>query len=171
MPKIPPTVCALLLCLATGCMSANSHCHGGALVSDCRIEDQATTTIVPYTATYALYQWKGPPAGQPPPISWSADEHAKVIYVRSLEQQDQIGFEKGNNEQLFAVAGEEKIPLDPGRYCWHVTEATERRGLALAVHDICDTVTEIVSLPFELAFAIIFLPLIAFFAWMFICHA
>jgi hypothetical protein len=33
-----------------------------------------------------------------------------------------VGFEKGADGQLFAVVGEDKIPLPPGHYSWRTTE-------------------------------------------------
>jgi len=39
-----------------------------------------------------------------------------------LSDQNPIGFEKQGDGPLFAVAGEEKVPLTAGRYCWHATE-------------------------------------------------
>jgi hypothetical protein len=43
------------------------------------------------------------------------------------------------------VAGAEKIPLEPGRYCWHITEATQYRGLRRAAHEGCHMIGDMVS--------------------------
>jgi hypothetical protein len=33
-----------------------------------------------------------------------------------------VGFEEGEGGQLFAVVGQEKVPLPPGHYYWHAAE-------------------------------------------------
>ena len=39
-----------------------------------------------------------------------------------------VGFAKGEEGQLFAVAGNEKLALPAGRYCWHLTPESEPSG-------------------------------------------
>jgi hypothetical protein len=162
MPK-PLFACTfLLLAGAAGCASNNPHCHGGQLVTEHKCDDKPDTTTVPYKATYALYQWRTPPADQPTPHTWIPEQETSEMFVRGLDKGDNIGFEKDDKGQLFAVAGTEKIPLEPGRYCWHITEATEYHGLRRVVHEGCEMIEEmvatIVGVPVSIVVIILLLP-------------
>jgi hypothetical protein len=70
-----------------------------------------------------------------------------------------VGFEKSSDGNLVAVAGEEKIPLEPGRYSWHIEPSSEYTGMKWFVHEAKDCTVEIVSLPFEAAAAAVAVPI------------
>jgi hypothetical protein len=154
--------CALLLVPLAGCATSNPHFHGGHFISEHKCDDCSETSTAPYNATYVLYQWRTPPKDQPPPQTWIPDQEVGQLYVRGLQRGDKIGFEKGDKDELFAVAGTEKITLEPGRYCWHISQETEYRGLALAVHEACDTFKEtvetIIALPLGIVLLVLLLP-------------
>lgn len=164
MPRRWIACSILLLAFGSGCASHNPHCHGGHLVCEQKPDCAAETTTAPYKATYVLYQWRTPPQDQPVPHTWIAEQEVSEMYVRSLERGDNVGFEKDKDGQWFAVAGSEKIPLEPGRYCWHISEATEYRGVQLAVHEACetikDTVENIVALPCGVVAAVLLIPFV-----------
>src|SRR5581483_4831397 len=104
----------------------------------------------PYKATYALYHWRKPPEGEPPQ-TWVPEQEVEQLYLRGLSKGDKVGFERDDKGRLFAVAGEEKIPLPDGRYCWHITPETEYRGLERVLHETGENVKAIILLPFEVA--------------------
>jgi hypothetical protein len=162
MPRTLLGVCLLLLAGAGGCASSNPHSHGGHFVCEHKPDDKPETTTIPYKATYILYQWRTPPQDQPTPHTWIPEQEVGELFVRGLDKGDNLGFEKGDKDQWFAVAGSEKIPLEPGHYCWHISESTEYRGIQLVVHEMCDTVKEtvttIVALPFGIVLVVVALP-------------
>ena len=177
MPKKAFACKLLLLVLAAGCTNQNPHCHGGHFICEHRPQDTPGTSTAPYKATYVLYQWRLPPQDQPAPHTWMPDHEATELYVRGLDGGEKIGFEKGEKDQLFAVAGCEKILLEPGRYCWHISPETEYRGFQLALHEICETVKEtvaaIIALPLGIVllvllapFLVLFLPCLLLFGWL-----
>ena len=145
--------------LAGGC-AGNSHSHSGELIAEHTPDSTPEVTEVPYRATYALYQWAHPPEG-PPPRTWIPEHEVTELYVRGLSGSDKVGFEKGENGELRAVAGDEKIPLEPGHYCWHITPETEHRGLERAAEVTGDTVCTVVALPFATVAYICALPIFA----------
>jgi hypothetical protein len=150
--------CVLLVpVLVTGC-ATNPHCHGGALVVEYKPGDEPTMSRAPYKADYALYRWPTAPEG-PPPHTWRPDHDAVELYVRGLKKWDQLGFEKVDGG-IVAVAGTEKIHLEPGQYCWHVTSDTEYSGLRLVLHETGEGVVYIVSLPFALAMWVVLMPVV-----------
>ena len=159
--------CSLLLVLVAGCATFNPHSHGGHFVCECKADDKPDTSPAPYKATYVLYYWRAPPKDQPPPQTWIADQEVVQLYVRGLDRGDNIGFEKNDKGELFAVAGLEKIALEPGRYCWHVSQDTEYRGLHLAVHElgesVRDTVDAIIALPMGIVLVILLIPFLVLF--------
>lgn len=135
----------LVLFLVTGCCD-NHHCHGGKLVCEHAHKGKPSVDSAPYKATYALYGWRKPPDGSHPE-KWIADHEVDQLYVRGLERADKVGFERDSSGQLFAVAGEEKIPLPAGRYCWHVTQETEYRGLERVLHEAGENLLTVAMLP------------------------
>jgi hypothetical protein len=59
------------------------------------------------------------------------------------------------------LAGDEKIVLEEGRYCWHLSPATEYHGVKWVLHETGECVVAVVSLPFELAALALTLPVVA----------
>jgi hypothetical protein len=164
----------LLLVCAAGCASNNPHCHGGQFVCEHQPEDKPETTTAPYKATYVLYQWRTPPPDQPTPHTWIPEQEVSELFVRGLDKGDKVGFHKDDKDQWFAVAGSEKIPLEPGRYCWHISAGTEYRGFQLAVHEVCDTVKDtvetIVALPLGIVLLVLLFPFfVVFFPLFLLC--
>jgi hypothetical protein len=151
----------------TGCCH-NPHDHGGEFVTEYKPGDTPDTTTAPYKATYALYQWSKPPDG-PPPQTWVPEHEVTELYVRGLSRHDKIGFEKGDTGQIVAVAGSEKIPLDDGHYCWHITSETEYHGSDRILHETGENVLTVVELPFEAAGAAIALPFVVIFGAGLLC--
>jgi hypothetical protein len=173
--KFLPCTLLLLIGLA-GCAAHNPHTHGGQFLCEHKSDDKPETTTAPYKATYVLHQWRTPPPDQPTPHTWIAEQQVTELYVRGLEKGDALGFEKDDKGQWFAVAGSEKIPLEPGRYCWHISQATEYRGFGLAVHEVCETVQEtgamIVALPLGIVFVVLLAPFFVIclpFFWLCLC--
>src|SRR5262249_25917988 len=113
----------------------------------------------PYQATYVLYHWRPQPT-DPPPQTWIPDQEVEELYVRGLGRWVNIGFEKGDKGKLFAVAGKEKIPLEDGRYCWHINPATEYHGAERLLHETGQNIVYVVRLPFGLAAAAVAIPVI-----------
>lgn len=167
---MPPRLlaCALVLLVLAGCCS-NPHCHGGQLISDLGPSETAAVETAPYKATYALYHWRKPPEGTVPQ-KWVAEQEVEQLYLRGLARGDNVGFERDEKGQLFAVAGEEKIPLPDGHYCWHITPETEYRGLERVLHEIGENLLEVVKLPFAVVAAalgaVLFIVCLPFFGLM-----
>jgi hypothetical protein len=164
MPRKSSTVLLLAALLAAGCTTTNPHSHGGQIVCEHHPDDKPDTTTAPYKATYVLHQWKLPPQDQPPPHYWSAEHEVAELYLRTLEEGEKVGFEKGDKGELFAVAGNEKILLEPGRYCWHISPGTQRgafrQALATTGEVLGDLIVGIVALPLGIVFLILLLPLL-----------
>jgi hypothetical protein len=158
--KFLPSTWLLLIALG-GCAAPNPHTHGGQLVCEHKCDDKPEATTAPYKATYVLHQWRTPSPDQPTPHTWIAEEQVTELYIRGLEKGDALGFEKDDKGQWFAVAGCEKIPLEPGRYCWHISQATEYRGFHLAVHEVCEAFKETVAMIIGLPAGIVLLVLLA----------
>ncbi len=155
-----PVVWTLVVALfVTGCCH-NPHDHGGEFVAEYKCGDSPDTTTAPYKATYALYQWSKPPDG-PPPQKWVPDREVTELYVRGLSRWDKIGFEKGENGKIVAVAGTEKIPLDDGHYCWHITSDSEYRGGDRILHETGENVLAVLTFPFDVAATAVVLPMFA----------
>jgi hypothetical protein len=150
-------VCALALIAMAGCCS-NPHGHGGLLVADLHPAEAPEVESAPYKATYALYRWRKPPEGTVPE-KWIADQEVEQLYLRGLCRRDKVGFERDDKGQLFAVAGEEKIPLPDGHYCWHITPETEYRGLERILHETGENIVELATLPFVIVGTILLIPL------------
>ncbi len=138
-----------------GC-AHTSHPHGGKLLAEYKPGDDPETVSVPYQANFVLYHWPKPPKN-PPPHKWIPEQEVGELFVRGLTRHEQIGFEK-DDCQLFAIAGEEKILLEEGRYCWHIHPSSEYRGIKWVLHETGERTVQIVSLPFGLAAAAIVLP-------------
>ena len=107
----------LAIGLLSGCRHDNPHATGGRLIAEHKPEKEAELAKAPYSATYVLYQQPAAPT-DPPPRRWVPDEQAVELFVRGLGKRQPIGFEKTSGGKLVAVAGEEKISLEPGRYRW-----------------------------------------------------
>lgn len=159
MPKKPIAWTLAAALFLSGCCH-NPHDHGGEFVVEYQAGESAETTTAPYKATYALYQWSKPPDG-PPPQKWIPEHEVTELYVRGLCHWDKIGFEKGEHGNLVAVAGSEKIPLEDGHYCWHITPDTEYRGGERILHEAGEDVITVVTLPFAVVGAALILPILA----------
>jgi hypothetical protein len=57
--------------------------------------------------------------------------------VRDLSCSDKIGFEKGDDGKLVAIAGSERIPVDDKDYCWFSTGEPELVGFRWLCHETC----------------------------------
>jgi hypothetical protein len=142
--------------LISGCVS-NSHLHGGKLVAEHQPGDAPDKCRTPYKATYVLYHWQEPPAGAPP-HTWIPEQQVEELFVRGLGRWETIGFEKDADGKLLAVAGNEKIPLAEGRYCWHISTESEYRGVARVMNEASENTWAAICLPFDLAFAAVVFP-------------
>jgi hypothetical protein len=147
--------------LVAGCLS-NPHAHSGKLIAEYRPGEEPSTARTPYQATYALYQWRSPPT-QPPPHTWIPEQEITELYVRGLSRWKTIGFTRESDGALYATAGEEKIPLAEGHYCWHITPQTETHGLERVLSETGENVVTIVSLPFGTACFLVVAPV--FMVW------
>jgi hypothetical protein len=143
--------------LLGGCAHQNLHPHGGRMIAEFKPGECPEVKKTPYQATYVLYHWPIPPC-DPPPHKWVPEHEVVEMFVRGLGKRQPIGFEKGCDGKVFAVAGEEKIELDLGRYCWHMHPNTEYTGLKWLVHETGERAVEIIAVPFGLAATIIALP-------------
>jgi hypothetical protein len=149
----------ILTSLTAGCAS-NPHGHGGRFIAEYQPGEHPCTTCTPYQAVYALYQWRKPPA-ETPPHTWIPEQEVAELYVRGLGRWKPVGFEKGSNGELLAVAGDEKIPLEDGHYCWHITTASEDRGMQRILSDTGENVVAVATAPFALAACVCMLPVFA----------
>jgi hypothetical protein len=168
---MPPRLLAsaLTLLALAGCAS-NPHSHGGQLVADIGPADKPDVDTAPYKATYVLYHWRKPPEGTIPE-KWIPEQEVEQLYLRGLDRYDKIGFERDSKGQLFAVAGDEKIPLPDGRYCWHITQETEYRGLERILHETGENIVAVVEFPFAVAAAVVMAPVVGVAAlWMICSH-
>jgi hypothetical protein len=148
----------LIFCTLLGGCVTNPHMHGGQFVAEYKPDECPPQTRTPYAATYVLYQWLDPPPGAPP-HTWVPEREVAEMYIRGLGRHESIGFDKDANGGLVAVAGNEKIPLPEGRYCWHISVETEYRGGARVMHEVCENTWDAVCFPFEVACGAIMLPL------------
>jgi hypothetical protein len=79
----------------------------------------------PHEGDYVLYRRAAQPENGPPPTEEQPGSAAALGDLHGmfhLWAKAPVGFEEGSDGQLFAVVGEEKIPLPPGNYCWRCTE-------------------------------------------------
>lgn len=163
--------CILLAALATttGCAHWNAPTPGGRFITDYKPGKDAELSHTPYQATYVLQHCPDPPS-DPPPREWIPEQQVVTLYVRGLGKWQSIGFEKTADGELLAVAGEEKIKLEPGRYRWHMDPNTEYTGFKWLAHESGQRTVEILTLPFSIAAAVIVLTCIGVFflvAWPF----
>jgi hypothetical protein len=105
------------------------------------VVEDISVAQVPHEGDYALYRRsahpeQGPPPDEgspgsaqpedgPPPAEGppgSAAALGELHGMFDLWEKAPVGFEKGADGQLFAVVGEDKIPLPPGNYSWRTTE-------------------------------------------------
>jgi hypothetical protein len=124
------------------------------MVADLKAGGSPAVEDAPYKATYVLYHWRTPPEG-PVPENWTAEDEVERLYLRGLSRKDKVGFERDDKGQLFAVAGDEKIPLADGRYCWHITPETEYRGTERILHETGEIIVDIATLPFAVVGAVV----------------
>jgi hypothetical protein len=156
--------------LLSGCSHDNPQLGNGRLIAEYAPAQSADVSKAPYQATYVLRHWPVPPS-DPPPKQWIPEEQIVTMYVRGLERRQSVGFEKTADGKLLAVAGEEKISLEMGRYSWHIHPSTEYTGAKWFFHETGERVVEIVSLPFEVAAAAVVLPVVCgafLFTWPFL---
>jgi hypothetical protein len=146
------------LLLGPGC-AANPHSHGGKFISEYNSGSSPDLGWTPYQATYVLQQWR-PRPDDPPPQSWIPEQEVQELYTRGLARWKRIGFEKDDHGKLFAVAGDEKIALEDGRYCWHISSDTEYRGAMRVLNETGENVVYVAGLPFQAAAGIIAVPIV-----------
>jgi hypothetical protein len=146
----------ILSTLVSGC-AGNPHVHGGKLVAEHKPGDSPENSHTPYQATYVLHHWHEPPPGAPP-HTWIPERQVEELYVRGLGRWEPIGFEKDAGGNLIAVAGQEKIPLAEGRYCWHISQDTEYHGAARVMNEACENTWAVVCFPFEVVGAAVLVP-------------
>ena len=150
----------MFLALLTAGCATNLHGHGGKFIAEYQPGEHPCTTHTPYKAVYVLYQWRKPPGGTPP-HSWIPEQEVTELFLRGLGRWEKVGFEKGPNGELLAVAGGEKIPLEEGRYCWHITTATEYQGVQRVLNETGENVVAVAAMPFGLAAFACMLPVFA----------
>ncbi len=156
----PLLLLGMIVALVTVGCASNPHGHGGRFIAEYQPGGPPSTTHTPYKAFYALYQWRQPP-GDPPPHTWIPEHEVTELYLRGLGRWEKVGFEKGSGGELLAVAGGEKIPLEEGRYCWHITPATEYQGAQRIPSETGENVVAVASMPLGLAACAFLLPLYA----------
>ncbi len=148
MPRSMPlgVICAVVL--LAGCGGRDSSQE---LVAECAPSKNAEMRKAPYEATYVLQQWHARPTRTGKPY-----EEALDMFQRGLTKNDSIGFEKASDGGIVAVAGDERVSLEPGHYTWNVAQYT---GLRWFVHETKECTTEaarrtvkVMTLPFVAAF-------------------
>ncbi len=120
MPRQVTAYFALLGALVSGCGSV-PICHDGEVVAACPAEPDREMAQAPSNGPYGLYRRADKPDDASPraadgggPANGPGDLHG----LFRLKSYGPVGFERGEDGQLLAVIGEEKVPLPPGRYCW-----------------------------------------------------
>jgi len=144
--------------MLTGCVSENRRLPGKLIAEYSPDKKDASVSKTPYQAIYVLREWPTPPS-DPPPQRWVPEENVVDLFTRGLEGRQPVGFEKSSDGKLVAVAGEEKIPIEPGRYSWHIEPSSEYTGMKWFIHEAGERTVEVVSLPFDLAAAAIAVPI------------
>jgi hypothetical protein len=114
-------VCLGLLSLA-GCSERNPHSHSGALICKYSPGKAGDICRAPRTATYVLYHC---PAPSDLPLEFGDHQESMQIALRDLDRRQRIGFIRGGDGNLYAVAGPEKIQLHMGHYCWHIQPGSD----------------------------------------------
>jgi hypothetical protein len=146
-----------VLLIGPGCAN-NPHGHSGKLIAEHTPGDCPEQTVTPYKAVYVLFRWNNPPDG-PPPRDWIPEKEVVELYTRGLARWQSIGFQKDKDGKLVAVAGEEKIPLEDGRYCWHISPDTEYHGAARLAHEAGENVLFVVTMPVAVVGFVCMLPI------------
>jgi hypothetical protein len=159
MARSPTSCLFLTAALARGCLGA-PPCHNGKLVAEFRPGDRAGAVAVPYAADYAMFRWPAAAAGGHPEAATPGPPAGQPWAWRGLLPGDRVGFERGADRQLLAVAGPEKIPLPDGRYCWHITPETEYRGLGLVRLEAGEVLRALLTAPGEAVSQVLFLLLL-----------
>jgi hypothetical protein len=147
MLKKPIAWTLIVALLATGC-AHNPFDYGLRTIVEYKPGDSPETTNTPYKATYALYLRPKPSQVKEPPL-----------YEQVLACSDKIGFEKGDNGKIIAIAGNERIPVDDALYCWLSTSEPEFEGFDYVCHQTCKNGATIVALslwPVGIGFMVLF---------------
>ena len=145
--------------LLTGCAHESPAPSSGRLIAEYVPDKEVNVSNAPYQASYVLRHWPAPPS-DPPPQRWIPEEQVVDLFVRGLDKRQPVGFEKTDDGKLLAIAGEEKITLAPGHYCWHIHPSSEYTGLQWFIHETGDRTVEIVSLPFAFVAAAVAMPFV-----------
>jgi hypothetical protein len=153
------------LVLAAGC-AHRAPTPDGRMIAEYQPGKDAIVCKTPYQATYVLRHMPTPPS-DPPPKEWIPEHEVVDVFIRGLGKRHSIGFEKSSDGTLCAVAGEEKLKLEPGRYCWHIHPHSQYTGLKWVLHETGERVVEVISLPFGLAALVIVVPLVVGFYLVF----
>src|SRR4051812_14551856 len=113
MPR-KPAVCLLILAtFVTGCAARHGH---DKLIAEYNPGGNAVQATAPVPASYILYRRGAlPGAGTPP----------EEVPLRDLSRRDPVGFSRGSNGTLLAVAGSDLLVLDEGSYGWYLVQGTE----------------------------------------------
>jgi hypothetical protein len=120
MLKKPVAWTVAFVVFAGGCI----HFEHGDVVAEYQPGEPAITAQADYTATYSLWERLTDSSTRQRTNGASTDSEGAKTKVRdvSLTCGDEIGFQNGENGQIVAVAGGEKIPLDDGHYFWQEAE-------------------------------------------------
>jgi hypothetical protein len=162
MPRKVIAYLALLATLVNGCASA-PPCPDGERVAEFPAGEDTEMTPPRCPGTYGLYSRQGPPEVVAPGAGGKGGPPAELGDLRGLfclAEQGPVGFEKGEDGQLFAVVGEEKFPLPPGRYCWRAIpeppapgpELSAGQKVVWALHKTGETVSEVVLITVIICF-------------------
>jgi hypothetical protein len=103
------------------------------LIAEYLHDEEPSSTRAPYPANYALYHWPDPPDGEYVRLD-APEPHVEPVCVRALHEGECVGFGKDKEGHLCAQAGKEEIPLENGRYCWHITPETEYTAAESLAH-------------------------------------
>lgn len=121
MIRMLPLMGLILVCI--GCRSTHPF-HQGILVRNHLSTHEVEALPLEFTAEYVLYS-------RP-----ALDQEGVEVLSRELSRADELGFEARPEGQLFAVAGEEHVALEPGLYCWHIRPGTGPSALAFKVRSL-----------------------------------
>jgi hypothetical protein len=130
-----------LLCV--GCRSTHPF-HEGILVSSHLPTHPSEALPLEFSAQYTLYS-------RP-----SLEEEGVEVLFRDLERADPLGFAATEGE-LFAVAGQERIPLPAGLYCWHIRPGSGPSPLAFKARSLTGFALTVWALSFISLASIIYI--------------
>jgi hypothetical protein len=103
----------LLVVFCGGCLSG--WCNRHSLVAEYQPGEPAEERLASDEGTYALFGCPDTAAAEA--ISRSAELPRAQVWLGSAGL---VGFEKTEDGQLWAVAGEQKVPVPDGRYWWEL---------------------------------------------------